>query len=81
MVAHPAPPEREEELTEHADMWQDKMTRLEAQGDEFKLAPMLKIQAVRMLMACRAKEHFTLGEADRDTGDQGQRLLKKEKVG
>ena len=37
MLTHPAPPKREEELAELVDMWQDKMRRLEAHGDEFKM--------------------------------------------
>ncbi len=39
-------------------MWQDKMKRLEAHGDEFRLAPVVKINALRMLMAGKAKECF-----------------------
>ncbi len=42
-LMHPAPPKREEELAEHAEMRQDNMRRLEAHGDEFKLAPLFKI--------------------------------------
>ena len=45
------------------------MRRLEAHGDEFKLAPVFKINALRMLMAGKAKEYFDLWEADRDTTD------------
>ncbi len=52
----PAPPKREEELAERVKMWQDEMGRLEAQGDEFKLAPVFKINALRMLVAGKAKE-------------------------
>ncbi len=29
MLTHPSPPKREEEWTEHVEMWQDKMRRLE----------------------------------------------------
>ncbi len=47
---HPAPPKREEDLAEHVEMWQDKMRRLEAHGEEFKLAPVFKINALRTLM-------------------------------
>ena len=50
MLMHPAPPKREEELAEHVDMRQDKMRRLEAHGDELKLAPVFKINALRTLM-------------------------------
>ena len=38
-LMHPDPPKREEELAEYVEMWQDKMRRLEAHGDEYKLAP------------------------------------------
>ena len=69
MLMHPAPPQREEVLAEHAEMWQDEMRRLEANMDEFKLAPAFKINAFRMLMAGKAKEHLDLQEADRDTTD------------
>ncbi len=38
-------------------MWQDKMRRLEAHGDEHKLAPVFKIGALSMLMTGKAKEY------------------------
>ncbi len=41
MLLHPSPPKREEDLAEHVEMWQDKMRRLEAQGEEFKLPPLV----------------------------------------
>ncbi len=44
-LTHPEPPRREEELAENAEMWQDKTRRLEARGDEYKLAPMFKMSA------------------------------------
>ncbi len=69
---HPAPPSREEELAEHVEMWHDKMSRLEAHGDEFKLVPVFKITALSMLVAGKAKEYFDLREADRDTTDLGK---------
>ncbi len=56
-LMHPEPPRREEELAEHAEMWQDKMRRLEAHGDEYKLAPVFKINALRMLMTGKAREY------------------------
>ncbi len=67
MLMHPAPLKREDELAEHVEMWQDGMRRLEAHGDEFKLATVFKIDALRMLMAGKAKQYFDLWEADRDT--------------
>jgi len=46
MLMQPAAPKREEDLAEHVEMWQDKMRRLEAHGEEFKLAPVFKINAL-----------------------------------
>ncbi len=63
---HPGPPKREEDLAEHVEMWQDKVRRLEAYGEEFKLPPLFKISALRVLMKGKAKVHFDLREADRD---------------
>ncbi len=60
---HPAPPQREDELAEHVDMWQDKMRSLEAHEDEFKLATVFKINALRTLMIRRSNEYFDLREA------------------
>ncbi len=86
----PAPPRRQKELAEHVEMRQAKIRRLEARGDEFKLAPAFKIDALRMLTTGKAKEHFDLSQADRDASGQAksyEELLtkiknsKKEKVG
>ena len=60
MLMHPSPPQKQEELAEHVEMRQDKMRRLEAHGEEFKLAPLFKISALRMLMTGKAKEYFDL---------------------
>ncbi len=46
----PTQPKREEELAEHVEMWQDKMRRLEGHGDEFKMPPVYKANAFRMMM-------------------------------
>ncbi len=72
MLMRPFPPNREEELAEHVEMWQDKMRRLEAHGKQFKLAPMFKISALRLLMAGKAKEYLDLRKVDRDTTDQAK---------
>ncbi len=42
------------------------MRRLKVHGEEFKLAPLFKINALRMLMTGQAKEYFELWEADHD---------------
>ncbi len=62
ILMHPAPPKREEEPAEHVEMWQDKMRRLEALGEEFKQAPVSKINALRIVMAGKATEYFDLWE-------------------
>ncbi len=57
---HPTQPKREEELAEHVEMWQDRMWRLEAHGDEFKMPPLYKTSAVRMLMTGKVKDYFDM---------------------
>ncbi len=37
-LIRPHPPDREEELAEHVEMWQDKTRKLEAHGEDFKLS-------------------------------------------
>ncbi len=69
---HPDPSKKEEDLAEFVEMWQDKMRRLEAHGDEFKSAPVFKINALCMLMTRKAREYFDIWEADRDTTDQAK---------
>ncbi len=56
MLMHPSPPKREKEVADHVEMWRDKRRRLEADGEEFELAPLCKINALRMLMTGKAKE-------------------------
>ncbi len=36
-LMYPDPPKKEEELAKNAEMWEDKMRRLEVHGDEYKL--------------------------------------------
>ncbi len=63
-------------------MWQDKMRRPEAHGDEFKMPPVYKVNAVRVLMTGKAKEYFDFWEADRDNTDPAksyEELLTKAK--
>ncbi len=55
MLMHPSPPKQEEHVAEHVEMWRDKKRRLEAHGEEFKLAPLLNINALRMLRTRKAK--------------------------
>ncbi len=64
-----ADPPNEEELAEYVEMWQDKIRRLEAPGDEYKLPATFKINASRMLMIGESKEQFDQWEADREHTD------------
>ena len=56
-------------MEKNVEMWQDKMRRLEAHGDEFKMPPVYKVNALRTLITGKAKEYFDLWEADRDNTD------------
>ncbi len=67
MLMHPSPLKKDEELAEYVEMWRDKIKRLEAHGEEFKLALVFKINVPRMLMTGKVKEHFDLWEADHDS--------------
>jgi hypothetical protein len=56
--------------------------RLEARGDEHKLAPVFKNNALRMLRTDKAKEYFDFWEGDRDNTDAAkpcEELLSKAK--
>ncbi len=67
---------------EHVELWQDKMRRLEAHGDESKLAPEFKINALRTLRIVKSKEYFDSWEADKDHTDPSksyEELLSKMK--
>ncbi len=90
ILMHPEPPKREEELAENAEMWQDKMRRLEAHEDEYKLVPVFKINAPRMLMTGRTRNTLIYGKeietrlmrrSPTRVAEQGQGLRQKEKVG
>ncbi len=66
MLMHPSPPKRQEDLVEHVEMWHDRMRRLEAHGEKFNLAPLCKINTLRMLTAGKTKAYFDWREADHD---------------
>ncbi len=75
-----APGPAKEELAEHVEAWHDKMRRLEAHGEEFKLAPAFKINALCMHVAGKVKEYLEIWETDRDTTDiakSNEELLSK----
>ncbi len=47
---HRDPPKRQKDFAKYVEMWQDKMTKSEAHGDESKLAPVFEVNVLRMLM-------------------------------
>ncbi len=53
-LMHSDPPKREEEFAESVETWLDKVRKLEVHGEEYKLAPADKINALRMLMTGKA---------------------------
>ncbi len=55
------PPKKEQAPAEHVEMWQDKLRRLETHGDEYELAPVYKINSVRMLLTGNASAFVFVG--------------------
>jgi hypothetical protein len=68
-LMHPEPPKQEEDLAESIDGWLDKLRRLEAHGDEYKLAAVFEINALRTVTTVKAREYFDLWEGDCDKVD------------
>ncbi len=68
-MTHLDPPNKEEELAESVETRQGQMRRREARRDEYKLAPVYKINAFRVLTTRKAKENFDLREAGWDHAD------------
>ncbi len=66
MLMCPAPPKREEESLAHEDTWQECIEGWKLMGDEFKLALVFKINALRTLMIGKSKEYLDLWEAEKD---------------
>ena len=61
-----APVAQEEDLAEAVDSWLDRMRRLELHGSDYRLPPLFKINALRMLMTGKAKEYFDMWESECD---------------
>ncbi len=55
-----------DDLAEHAAIWQDTIRRLEARGDEYKLAPACKINSLDITLTGYAKEYFDIWKAGWD---------------
>ena len=64
-LMHPDQVKKEDELSEAVDSWLDKLRRLEVHGDEYKLAAVYKINALKMLLVSKSKEYFEMWEAGR----------------
>ena len=61
-LMQPVPPKDEGGLAESIEAWRDKMARLEAHGDDYKMAPVFKINALKSLMVGRGKDLFEVWE-------------------
>ena len=63
-LMNPDPVKREADLENAVDRWADCNRKLEAHGNQFGLAPLYKVIALKKLMVGRAKEHFDIWEAE-----------------
>ena len=59
-LIHPDPPKREEGLSEYIENWCERIRRLEAHGESYKLAPIFKITAPKQMLVGKAKGHFEI---------------------
>ena len=69
-LMHPEPVKREEELSEAVEAWMDKLRRLEAHGDKYKLPAVYKLTALKAMLTGKALEYAELWEADLDKVDE-----------
>ena len=63
-LMHPDPPKDESGLAECIEAWYDKMTRLETHGQDFKMPPVYKMNALKSLMVGRSKDFFEIWETE-----------------
>ena len=62
-LMNPEPVKKEADLEHAVDKWAECNIKLESHGNQFGLAPLYKVIALKKLMVGRAKEHFDLWEA------------------
>ena len=65
-LMHPDPPKDESGLAEAIETWTDKVKRLEAHGNTFKMGPVFKMNALKSLMVGKSKEYFELWEVEKN---------------
>ena len=63
-LMHPEPPKDEGGLAESIEAWYDKMARLEMHGNDFKMPPVYKMNALKALMVGRSKDFFEIWETE-----------------
>ena len=63
-LMHPDPPKDEGGLADAIEAWYDKMTRLETHGNDYKMAPIFKVNALKFLMVGRSKDFFEIWETE-----------------
>ena len=63
-LMNPDPIKKESDLENAVDKWTESNRKLESHGNQFGLALLYKVIALKKLMVGRAKEHFDLWEAD-----------------
>jgi len=75
-LIQPESPKKEEDIAEYVDLWEERINRLEAHGDEYKLSSLYKVTALRQLMVGKAIDHFEIWQASiKPENDQGFREL------
>ena len=80
-LMHPEPVKREEELSEAVEAWMDKLRRLEAHGEKYKLPAVYKLTALKAMLTGKALEYAELWEADLDKIDEDRAdKIEKEKA-
>lgn len=61
-LMHQDPPKSKQMLSDAVESWQGKLRRLEDHGDERKLAPVFKINALRSLMIGKQRSIMGYGK-------------------
>ena len=63
MLMHPHPVKHEYDIADALEKWSEQERSLRAHGDDYKLSPVFKITALRVLMSCK-REQFELFERE-----------------
>ena len=70
---NPEPAKKESDIEHCVDKWIERIRKLESHGQEYALAPLYKVIALKKIMIGKAKEYFDIWEADHkeEGGDRG----------